>query len=433
MKHNPYDRPINAPLPYCHFKNQKTITKPRKKFRTRRLFIRLALFSIVLAIFAFSPASGGIFANNTSPGNNILDDLTNNVNDQLGNIDFGDLDDIANNLTNNDFNLFGTGSFTDMVGRILRGQFAEDYPNVFAALLSMMAGIITGVLPMVVLIVAISILCGFVQTMRHTSGGDGVRDIIHFVAYAAVISIVLYAVVDVVATTGRTLGSMQRQMDVIFPILLTLMTSIGSTASAGVYQPAVVMLSSGVMQIFQLVVMPLFIITLVFSVVGNLSQSTRFDKFVSFFTSCFKWILGVAFTVFLAFLTIQGISAGTHDGISIRAARLTISSYIPYLGGYLSQGFDLIMASSILIKNAIGVAGLYLLFGVVMGPVVSIVVLGLGLKLAAAITQPIGDPRISNFLTSINKSFSMLLACIIGAAFMYFLTIGLVIMTGNVL
>jgi stage III sporulation protein AE len=361
----------------------------------------------------------------------MTDELSDNINKSLDKIDFGQLDQIAADLGATDMGVFGGKSFFAKVGDILSGQYATDYSNIFSAILNLLGGVVRDVMPMVVLIISICILSGFIQTIRHDSAGQGVRDIIHFVTYTAVVVIVLYAVADVLIMAGKTMSSIKTQMDVIFPILLTLMATIGGTASVGIYQPAVVMLTNGVMQIFTYVIMPIFIISMVFGVVGNISQTTKYDKFVSFFQSLYKWILGITFTVFLGFLTIQGISAGTHDKISIRAAKFTMASYVPFMGGYLSQGFDLIMASSVLIKNAVGVAGLYLLFGVVLSPIIKIAVLSLGLKLAAAVTQPLADNRVSNFLTSITKSFSMLTAIIIGAAFMYFVTIALILVTGN--
>ena len=192
-------------------------------------------------------------------------------------------------------------------------------------------------------------------------------------------------------------------------------------------------LSSVVMQIFSWVVMPLFIVSMAFSVVSHLAPQTRLDKFVAFFNSLFKWIVGVCFTVFLSFMAIQGITAGSFDSISIRATKMTVSGYVPIIGSYMSQGFDLIMASAVLIKNAVGLSGILLLLGLVLAPIVKIVVLSLAIKLTAAVTQPIGDSRISNFLTTINKSFGMLVACLLGVAFMYLVILALFIMTGNVI
>ena len=404
------------------------LMRKRKKIKVRYIFVLLIMVAAVFSFLIYSPESPFT----ASSGNDdALRQLQDNVNDNLNSIDFGDLDNIVGGLTSDDFNMFGGSSFSQKVGQILTGEFASNYPSIVAAILSLFGGVVLSVIPIIVLIVAVSALGGFMNALK-SEGANGVRDIIHFVCYAAVIVIVLGAVVDLSNQVGGVLSSIKTQMDIIFPILLTLMAAIGGMVSVSVYQPAVLVLSNGVMQIFTYVVMPLFFITLVFSVVGNLSSTTKLDKFVSFFTSTFKWIIGVVFTVFLAFLTIQGITAGAHDGVSIRAAKLTISSYVPFLGGYISQGFDLVIASSVLVKNAVGVAGLYLLLGVVLLPVIQIVVFMLGLKLAAALTQPIADPRISNFLTSINKAFGMLVAVLIGVAFMYFITLGLIIMTANV-
>lgn len=359
--------------------------------------------------------------------------LEDTVNDTLGGVNMGDLDEIVNNLGSGTRGIFGGSNFTQRVGQILSGEFTENYPNLFSAILSLFGSFVLSILPVIMLIIGIAILSGFFQSIKSESSGEGVKNIVHFVTYSAVVVIVMVVVGGLVLQVGSALNSMRTQMEIIFPILLTLMVASGGVASAGVYQPAVAILTSGVMTLFSVVIMPLFIITLVFSVVGHLSPNHKLDKFTSFFHSSFKWIIGIVFTVFLAFMTIQGITASVHDGISIRAARFTIGSYIPYLGGYLSQGLDLVLASSILIKNAVGMAGLYLLVAVVLAPLAQIIVFSLGLKLAAAITQPIADERISNFLTSINKAFGMLASILIGAAFMYFITIGLIMVTGNVI
>ncbi|MCL2569842.1 MAG: stage III sporulation protein AE [Firmicutes bacterium] len=407
---------------------QKIKQKSTPKKILRRVIVSLTILAVVFSLMLMQDVAIAIASTNQ----NIIEELERNVNDSLNNIDFGELDDILAGIGSG-FNLFGEDSFMQRVSRIISGEFQTEHNNMFSALFALFGSAIFGFLPIIMLIVGVAIFSGLMQALRHHNSGEGVRNIIHFVTYSAIVVIVMYGVASMIATVTGTLNSIRTQMDIIFPILLTLMVASGGQASSSVYQPAVVILSNGVMQIFTLIVMPLFIITLIFSIVGNLSNTNRFDKFVSFFTSAYKWILGLTFTIFLSFLAIQGITASAHDGISIRAARFTISSYVPFLGGYLSQGFDLVLASSILIKNAVGLAGLYLLLGVVLAPIIQIAVFSLGLKLAAAITQPIADERISNFLSTVNKAFSMLAAILIGVAFMYFLTIGLIIMTGNVL
>jgi stage III sporulation protein AE len=177
--------------------------------------------------------------------------------------------------------------------------------------------------------------------------------------------------------------------------------------------------------------MPIFIFMLIFTIISNLTSTVKLDKFTKFLGSTFKWILGGVFTIFMAFLAIQGITASTYDGVSIRTAKYAIRSYVPLLGGYLSEGFDVIMASSVLIKNAIGASGLLLMFTMIISPIVQIVVFSLILKLAAAILEPLTDSRISEFIYSISKTLTLLVVLILGVAFMYLITIGLIMCTAN--
>ena len=347
-------------------------------------------------------------------------ELSQAVHDTLSQLDFGDLSHLS---------VFGGGNFLTVLGQILSGEYFQQYPDVLSGIWALLGSVVLAVLPVVVLVVAITILCGFVGTAK--SGGVG--NIVFFVAYAAVVLIVVGSVTDLIKMVGQTLNLIKAQVDLVFPIILTLMVAGGANTSATIYQPAVAILSSGILQVFTYIVMPLFVVSLAFSVVSHLAPQTRLDKFVSFFNALFKWIVGVCFTVFLSFMAIQGITAGSFDSISIRATKMTMSGYLPIIGSYMSQGFDLIMASALLIKNAVGLSGILLLLGLVLTPIVKIVVFSLALKLTAAVTQPIGDSRISDFLTALNKSFGMLVACLLGVTFMYLVILALFIMTGNVI
>ena len=206
---------------------------------------------------------------------------------------------------------------------------------------------------------------------------------------------------------------------------------MGGLFSVSVFHPLVAVLVSGVMQIFNYVVFPLFICAFIFTIVGNLSNNIKLDKFISFFKSSFRWVTGSIMTLFFTFLTIQGITAGSFDGVSVQTAKYAIKSYIPLVGGYLSDGFNLIMSSSILIKNALGVAGLLLLFATIIIPVIKIVIFGLGLKLASAVIEPLADSRTSNFIFTVSKTMGYLVATILCIAFMYLITVGLIIISGN--
>ena len=362
----------------------------------------------------------------------ISDQLVENIEDQIADFDFSELDKILNNFSADEGSIFGANSFMDKLNDILSGEFKEGYNDILSAIFALILEDILAFIPLLCTIVAIVILGSFITGIKSSFGSKSVSDVVHFVCFGVVIVITSTCVIEVIGITADVLNSMKTQMEVIFPILLTLMTALGGTVSVGVFQPAIVLLSNGIMQVFSGVIVPLFTLTFVFTIVQNISSTIKLEKFTSFFNSAFKWIIGVVFTVFFAFLSIQGIVASTYDGISIRMAKYTVKSYVPIMGGYLSDGFDLILSSSVLIKNALGATGLFLMMLTVLAPIVKIAVLIFGFKLIAAVLEPIADSRISSFLHSVSKALTMLVACILGVAFMYFLTVALIMCTCNV-
>ncbi len=391
---------------------------------------KLIIILGIVFIFSLPLFSYSVVAYADTSEEELIDQIEESVNGQLEDLDLSGLESILNNLNKEQSEMFGSGTFIEKLQSILSGEFSGNAGSVWEAILGLIFDELLNFLPLIATIIAVAILSGMIGDLRGANS-KSIADITHFVCYGVIIILVVSACTSILTLTSNTLQGLKNQIDVAFPILLTILTAIGGTSSVSVYQPAVALFSGTIMQIFTLVLMPLFIFSLVFTVISNLSSSVKLEKFSSFFNSLFKWITGAVFTIFMGFLIIQGITAGSLDTVSIRTAKYAIRSYIPILGGYLSEGFNVIMASSILIKNAIGASGLLLMFSSVIVPVVEIVLLMLCLKLTAGILEPLTDSRISNFISGVAKSLIMPIVLIIGVAFMYLIFMGLIICTGN--
>ena len=155
------------------------------------------------------------------------------------------------------------------------------------------------------------------------------------------------------------------------------------------------------------------------------------EKFSSFFASIIKWVLGITLAAFTVFLTIQGITSATYDGLSFKAAKYAVSNSVPIIGGFLGSGFDLIIAGSVLIKNSVGSCGILLLVLVIGVPLLQFIVYNLFLKLSAAVVEPIGDSEISDFLSSLSGTINYFTAGLLAVGFMYFVTVLLLVCSSN--
>lgn len=363
----------------------------------------------------------------------IEQELDENIDDQLNNIDFGELDNIFNNLDEEAKGLFNSTSFYDKVMAVLNGELSTDSSSFFQYIFNLFFDNLLKFVPLLALIVVVSILCSFVGQLSPTGKTSSINKVVYFACFGIIIVLLSTTLKDVITNSSNTILSIQKQMEVIFPILLVMLTSVGGVSTSATMQPMVGILSSGVIYLFNAFVLPIFVFSVIFTIVGNLSNEVKLDKFNKFFSSLFKWIIGGIFTIFLAIITIKGLTASSIDGISIKTAKFALKTYIPILGGYLSDGFNLILASSMLIKNAVGGVGLLLFLLTIIAPIVNLVVLSLGLKLVAAIIEPISDNKIPNFIYSVANLLTMLIVCLIAVAFMYLIVVGLFMLSGNIL
>ncbi len=415
---------------------QKKANFEKKTSKKKKFFVFLVIGFIFLTCFygRFNIEKGFVF-NVAFADSGELDELEKQLQDevdnQLSNLDLSDLEEVLSNLSERAKLLFNSNSFADKVHLVISGEYADTSQNFFASVMSIFWEGLKAFLPMIASIISISILGGMVANLKPVTNGKSIGNIIHFVTYGIVIVFLGTSLAQLVKVTTQTLMSVKSIFDAIFPILLTLLTAVGGTVSVGIYQPAIALLSGVFVSLITNILLPLFIFSVVFSIVGNLSNNVKLDKFVSFLQGAFKWTIGLCFTVFLGFVSIQGIMAGAVDGLSIRTAKYAIKSYIPIVGGYVSDGMSVILASSVLIKNAVGGVGLFLLLSMVISPIVHLVLFVLSLKFMAGIIEPIGDHKIANFISDISKSMSLLIALLVAVSFMYVVITGLVMCSAN--
>ena len=115
----------------------------------------------------------------------------------------------------------------------------------------------------------------------------------------------------------------------------------------------------------------------------------------------------------------------TIDKFTVKSAKFAVGNFIPVIGNFISDSVDILLSSSILIKNIFGTIGLLLLIGVCLIPILKIFSVILVYKIGAAIVEPIGEENISKFMEETSKLMTVILICILALLIMFFVTIGI--------
>jgi len=360
----------------------------------------------------------------------VEDQLNENVDKYTDMIDFSELEEYVNELQQDGDEIFMTG-YRNLVDELVKGNFRSGFKDFFNMTLKSVTRNISSLLPIFASIIATGILCSLSSNLASGFIKKSTMEIIYFVCYAIIIILVVTTLTSVSAMVTKTVKNLNIVIDVIFPIMLTLVTSLGGSVTVTVYQGSLAVLSSLITSLLSVIIIPAFLAVIVFSVVGNMSSNVKLDKLASTIKSGSEWLMGISFGLYMIILAFQGVGGAAFDGISVKAMKFMMNSYVPILGGYLSEGFDVIMASCVLIKNAVGITGIMLIISTILFPVMKIIVLTLGLKLTASILEPIADKRMSDFLFLVSKSTSLLLSAILGIGLILISSVMLLIVTCN--
>ncbi len=403
----------------------KGISHVKGTSRAKKVFAcAFALFCLLLFFGLFRPP---VRAQAESAEKEAMEELGEHIDTLLSALDAKELQNYLDKLSE-----FRGVSLKDSLKAMITGDYRLDYASLGEAVLGLLWDEAALLLPAFAVILAVSLLCGILNSAKSGFLHSTMSDIIGFVGYLAVGAVVLACLTSAIAQCFETVESMRTQMELVYPILLTLMAASGGTVSAAVYRPAVAFMSGGICKLFEGVVLPVAVVTVVLSFVGNLSDGVKTEKLGDFFKSISKWLIGLCLGLFSLFLTVQGISSAQYDGLSLRAVKYVVSGSVPVVGGFLSGGMDLIIAGSALIKNALGAFAVFLLVGTIAKPLLLFGVLQLFLRLSAAVTEPVGG-KIPTLLSRLAGDLGYFVAGMLCVAFLYFLTLLLLVCSSGVI
>ncbi len=350
--------------------------------------------------------------------------LNDNIEDQLNNIDFSELKDF---FENNGIQV----DFYEKLTSLLKGKYDFSFDSILDYFSSIFFTGIKNALPIFLSILAIVIFCELIQKIKGGFIANDINEIVNFVGYLGVTLLLISQIISVYKNTQNVLENIAKLNEIMSPIILTIMVAIGSNASASIYSPQTMLLSSIITNIFLKVILPLVIVMTIISIAQDLSGTNNLGSFIEFVTSLIKWLIGISFTVFAIFITTQGLTASTFDSASIRATKYAISNSIPLVGGFLKDGFDVMIAGSVLIKNALGIVSIITMASFIISPIIKMLSFSLMIKLATAIINTVSNNNITSNLKNVSKCISYFNISTIICGFMYFLTILLSILTAN--
>ena len=212
---------------------------------------------------------------------------------------------------------------------------------------------------------------------------------------------------------GReTVESLSAYGKLFVPVMTTSLAAQGAvTTSAALYAAttAFAAILNGLISNF---IVPLLYIYLCLAIVNSVLEDESLKRLREFAKWITVWSLKVIMYGYTAYMTVTGVISGSVDASALKATKLAISSAVPVIGGLLSDASETILVGAGVMKNTVGIYGLFVVISLFIGPFLKIGVQYLLMKLTNAVAGIFASKQIVELLNDFTETMGMLLSMI---------------------
>lgn len=208
----------------------------------------------------------------------------------------------------------------------------------------------------------------------------------------------------------KTIQELSEYEKLLLPVLTAAIAAQGSTSTGAALYAGTALFNTLLSELLDRLLLPMIYLYLAAAVAQYACGEEVLGRIKAILKNTVFWTLKTLLSAFTAYMSITRVISGATDAIALKAAKITISSVVPIVGGILSEASEAVLVGAALIKNSVGIYGIYATLAVFLGPFVQIAIHNLILKYTAAVCSLIGPKRMSGVVDDFSSAMNLLLA-----------------------
>ncbi|WP_062355968.1 stage III sporulation protein AE [Bacillus kwashiorkori] len=280
-------------------------------------------------------------------------------------------------------------------------------------------------------LIMLTIFSMFLQSLHNSFEKSSISKIAYSIVFMVLMIIALNSFHIAINYASHAIENMIHFTLAFIPLLLALIATSGGIVSASFFHPVILFLTNISGVFVNHIVLPLLFLSALLSIVSTLTEHYKATQLAQLLRNWSIGLLGIFMTVFLSVVSIQGTTTAVADGVAIKTAKFVTGNFIPVVGRMFTDAADTVISASALLKNTIGIAGVGILLVLMLFPAIKILMIAFIYKFSAALLQPLGGGPIITCLDVISKCVIYLFAALGIVSIMFFLSLTVIIMAGN--
>lgn len=277
----------------------------------------------------------------------------------------------------------------------------------------------------------ISLLCAVLQNLQTSFNKEGVSNIAHYACFLIMTLLIVKSFILAVDVGRETITNMVELTSCMMPPLIGLIAISGGVTSAATLDPIIIIAIKITSDIIRDLILPMAVLVLVLNVVDSLSDNVKITKLADLIKQVTLWSIGFIMTIFIGAITVRSSTSATLDQVALKTTKFAVDNFIPVVGKCLSDAVSTVAGYSLILKDAVSLVGLLLMIFICVFPLIKITIISLIYKFVGAVMEPIVDKKVVDCLSSAGSTLTIVFACVISVAVMFFIMTTIIASTGR--
>ncbi len=321
--------------------------------------------------------------------------------------------------------------FSQTAQDVAEGKWEWSLQSVMAKLADAFFKELSENISVLVKIVVIAVLAGVICNVQGSFNGEGIGDVSFLACFIIIAGLSVSIFSNIIQTASETIDTLMIFMQSLLPALSGIIAASGGMTGAAV-SPALFMAMQFITYAAKNLFFPLILVITALSVINNITGRFPITRLIQFGKQALKWGTGILMTIFVGLLSLQGFSSAFIDGVAGKTVKYAVGNFVPMVGNVLSDSVEAVFSSTVVIKNAVGTAGVIALVSICIGPLLKLLAIGVLYRFAAGVTEPATDKRIVTLISELGGNITQIFVILLMVCVMFIISVAMLLLMTNI-
>jgi len=161
---------------------------------------------------------------------------------------------------------------------LLNGKVANEDSGIIEKIIKVLTGEFKNNISLIFKIIGIAILCSILKSIQSSFSEKGIGEVAFYTCYLMIVTLIITSFTNIVTLCGETVDKLSDFMNMVVPLIFTLITITGNITAISFMQPVIIGMITVITFLLNKFIIPIIYVATVINIVTNISSYIKLDK-----------------------------------------------------------------------------------------------------------------------------------------------------------